>query len=222
MSFTRRSGKTSVVVATLLLVCGSSPADDKPAAPEKISGLIVNVDKYLASGQTAAGAAAERWVVTISTDVLWRDFVRDQAVSPEQAAKNSTTRAASKGRKSVASEGQPLDSALIATADLDSQTKLAMRYRSSTDEATLGATTPEGAAKAEAAVDSGDTSKPAPASRTAAKPRAITTKDLKPGLWVEIEMRPGDSKHAQTLTVLQPVEDVKVPTESVKPASPSK
>lgn len=230
MSCTSRSRNTSVVaVAALLLACGSSPADDKPtgartdqaAAPEKIAGMIVKVDKYLSSGQTAANSDGERWVVTVSTDVVWRDFVRDQAVSPERAAKNSTTRAASKGRKSVAGEGQPLDPDLVATASLDARTKLAMRYRSSTDEATEGAKTPEGAAKAETDADAASNDdapkQPAASSRAAAKPKSITTKDLKPGLWVEIELQPGDPKHARTLTILQPVEDVKVPN----PPAPS-
>jgi hypothetical protein len=234
MSTTRRRGKSSVLViaaAALLTTFRASPADDKPVdarqnrapAPVKISGLIMEVDKYLASSQTAGKSEGEHWVVNVNTDVPWIDFVRDQAVSPDEAAKTSPEKAAAKGRKSVASEGQPISRDLIASASLDARTKLMMRYRSSTDEATKGAATPADAAKTAAAVDSAPPSngaKQPTLTRTAAKPRPITTKDLKPGLWVEIELRPDDPKHAETLTVLQPIEDVKVPSEPAKPASP--
>jgi hypothetical protein len=223
MSRTSRSGKAGVV-ATLLaaLACGASPADDKPAAarktkagaPETIAGVVVKVEAYQDKGSTAGKPAPERQVVTVKTDAVWRDFVRDQAVAPEKAAKISSTRAASKGRKSVANEGQPVGPNQVATATLDEKTKLALRYRSSTDEATKGAKTPGDAAKAEEAVDArAGAARDATPARTAAKPKEITAKDLKPGLWVEIELKPGDAKHAQTLTVFQPVEDVKVPAE---------
>lgn len=221
--------KTSIALAAaLMLASGASSADDKSTSKtkpkdkgsDKIVGMIVKVEKYQDEQDKSAKdeKAAERVVVTVGTDVVWRDFVRDQAVSPEKAAKNSTTRAASKGRKSVAGEGQPLDADLVATANIDARTKVLMRYRASTDEATEGAKTPEGAAKAEAAADSSqaDDKEPPASSRAAAKPRSITTKDLKPGLWVEIELRPGDPKNAQSVTVMQPVEDLKVPAEAGK------
>jgi len=222
-----RGRKTSLTLAaTLLLACGGSTADDKTAGakaktPEDvktISGLIVKVDKYQDKSAKAEKADAERWVVTVSTDVVWRDFVRDQAVAPGKAAKNSIDRAAAKGRKSVAKEGQPLDPDLVATARLDSKTKLEMRYRAATDEVTKGSKTPEGAAKTEEEADTAASNRSSSSSRSAAKPRPLTTKDLKPGLWVEIALRPGDPKHAQTVTVLQPVEALKVPAESAKPA----
>jgi hypothetical protein len=221
MSRTSREAKASVAAALLTaLACGLSSADDKPAkgregkadAPKTIAGVVVKVETYQDKGATAGKSGPESWVVTVKTDAVWRDFVRDQAVAPEKAAKISSTRAASKGRKSVANEGQPLDPNQVATAALGGKTKLALRYRSSTDEATKGAKTPEGAVKAEEAVDP-SARDASPALAAAGKPKAITTKDLKPGLWVEIELTPGDSKHAQALTVLQPVEDVKVPAE---------
>lgn len=211
-------------VVALLWVCGPATADDKPtaAAPkqskakakasEKISGLIMKVERFKDASAKGGGADAQRVTVTVGTDVVWRDFVRDQAVAPEKAAKESTTRAASKGRKSVAGEGQPVDPALVATAELDARTKLALRYREATDEATEGANTPADAAKTEAEADP-DATKAKPSKKAAVKPRTITAKDLKPGLWVEIELQPGDPKHARTLTVMQPVEDVKVPAE---------
>jgi len=217
----RRRAPCVVAVVALLWACNPATADDKPAAaapkqskakaPEKIAGLITKVEK--SKGEGEGKADARRLTVTVSTNVVWRDFVRDQAVSPEKAAKESTTRAASKGRKSVAGEGQPVDPALIATATLDARTKLAIRYRKATDEATEGAKTPTGAAKAESDADAATDDHEATPSKKAAKPRTIAAEDLKPGLWVEIELQPGDPKRARTLTVMQPVEDVKVPAE---------
>lgn len=224
-STSRIRAPRAAAVAALLWVCGPATADDKPtaAAPkqskakasEKISGLIMKVEKIKDASAKGGEADAQLVVVTVGTDVVWRDFVRDQAVAPEKATKESTTRAASKGRKSVAGEGQPVDPALVATAELDARTKLALRYREATDEATEGAKTPDEASKAEAEADPG-AEKSRPSKKADAKPRTITAKDLKPGLWVEIELQPGDPKHARTLTVMQPVEDVKVPA---KPAS---
>jgi len=221
MAVISRSRAPSVVAAVALLwVCSPATADDKPtAAPakqskgkpetkaaEKISGLILKVEKFKDASAKEGEDDPQHSTITVGTDVVWRDFVRDQAVAPKNAAKESTTRAASKGRKSVAGEGQPVDPALVATAEVDARTKLAIRYREATDEATEGSNTPAGAAKAEA-----DADKAKPSKKAASKPRTITAKDLKPGLWVEIELLPGDSKHARTLTVMQPVEDVKVP-----------
>ena len=214
----RRRAPSVVAVVALLWSCGLATADDKPTAvapkqskakaSEKISGLIMKVETFKDATAKGGESDAQLVTVTVGTDVVWRDFVRDQAVAPEKAAQESTTRAASKGRKSVAGEGQPVDPALVATAELDARTKLAIRYREATDEATEGAETPAGAAKAETDADQAKSSKEA-----ASKPRTITAKDLKPGLWVEIELQPGDPKHARTLTVMQPVEDVKVPAE---------
>lgn len=228
-NISRRRGPSVAAAVALVWGCGAATADDKPAAApskqskaqkkaaEKISGLIMKVEKFKdASAKEKEGeAGTQRVTVTVGTDVVWRDFVRDQAVSPEKAAKESTTRAASKGRKSVAGEGQPVDPDLVATAELDARTKLAIRYRAATDEVTEGAKTPEDATKAEADADSAtDDEKGKPSKKKAApKPRSITTKDLKPGLWVEIELQPGDPKHARTLTIMQPVEDLKTPGE---------
>jgi len=231
MAVISRSRAPSVVaVVALVWVCGPATADGQsPVAPskqlpvpvkseikaaEKISGLILKVEKFQDAAAKAGEAGAQRLTVTIGTDVVWRDFVRDQAVAPEEAAKESTTSAAAKGRKSVAGEGQPVDPALVATAELDGRTRLALRYREATDEATEGAKTPAGAAKVENAADPA-ADQAEPSNKPASKPRTITAEDLKPGLWVEIELRPGDPKHAGTLTVMRPVEDVKVP----KPAS---
>jgi len=221
MAVISRSRAPSVVAAVALLwVCSPATADDEPPvaptkqlpsqteikAAEKISGLILKVEKFKDASAKEGDDDAQRLTITVGTDVVWRDFVRDQAVAPKKAAKESTTRAALKGRKSVAAEGQPIDPDLVATAEIDARTKLAIRYREATDEATEGAETPAGAAKAEA-----DADKAKPSKKAASKPRTITAKDLKPGLWVEIELLPGDSKHARTLTVMQPVADVKVP-----------
>jgi len=185
-------------------------AEARPA--EKISGLILKVEKFQDAAARAGEADAQRLTVTVGTDVVWRDFVRDQAVSPEKATQESTAGAAEKGRKSVAAEGQPVDPALVATAEVDARTRLAIRYREATDEATEGAKTPAAAAEAETNADP-VADQAEPSRRLNSKPRTITAQDLKPGLWVEIELPPGDTKHAQSLTVMQPVEDAKVPAE---------
>jgi hypothetical protein len=219
----RRRSPNIVVAVALSWACSPARADDKPAAApakqskskskaaEKISGLILKVEKSKAAAGKGAASDAQHLAVTVGTDVVWRDFVRDQAVAPKKAAKESTAKAASKGRKSVAGEGQPVDPELTATAELDGRTKLTIRYREATDEATEGAATPAGAAKAEADADPDAR----PSKDGASKAPKITAEELKPGLWVEIELRPGDPKHARTLTVMRPVEDVNVP----KPAS---
>ena len=45
--------------------------------------------------------------MTVNTDVVWRDFVRDQAVDPSKAARTGIAKAAAKGKNSVATKGHP-------------------------------------------------------------------------------------------------------------------
>jgi hypothetical protein len=150
--------------------------------------------------------------VTVNTDVVWRDFVRDQAVDPSKAARTRTARAAAKGKKSVATEGHPRGEAMLVTVNLDSQTEITMRYRSSTDEISEGAPTPEGASRAEDATDTSSKTKTAqtparPGARwQALKARVLEPMELKPGLWIDVEFRRSDKENrARRVMVMRPV-----------------
>ncbi len=153
---TRRTGRAALV-ATLIAGSAWVLADDTPSStqrkgstPGKTAGVIVKVEPLEPGDQ----ANHRSWKVTVNTDVVWRDFVRDQAVDPSKAARTGTGKAAAKGKKSVASEGHPRGSGMLATVDLDSKTEITIRYRSSTDEISEGAERPEGASRAENATDS--------------------------------------------------------------------
>ena len=103
--------------------------------------------------QSGDASAKASWKLSVNTDVVWRDFVRDQATEPAKAARTGTDKAAAKGRESVATEGHPQDGQMVVTVDIDPQTEVTMRYRSATDSIGEGSATPEGAGKAEAASD---------------------------------------------------------------------
>ncbi len=89
-----------------------------------------------------------------------------------------------------------------------------MRYRSATDEITRGAATPEAAARAEEAVDAAADRNEAPSTnararetRQTAKAKTLEATDLKPGLWVDVDLRPQDpsKQQADSILVIQPV-----------------
>src|SRR3954465_4961502 len=126
-----RGARSAAVVASLLMACGLVMADDKQ--PTKDGRKAAEADK--ASGVIARIEPTERgdkdtkrsWKLTLNTDVVWRDFVRDQATDPARAARTGTEKAAAKGKKSVATEGHPQDDQLMLTVLVEPQTEITMR-----------------------------------------------------------------------------------------------
>ncbi len=192
---------------------------------EKTSGVITKI-KGVESGDSGAG---QRWRLTINTDVVWRDFVRDQATEPAKAARTGTDKAAAKGRESVATEGHPQDGQMVVTVNLDPQTEITMRYRSATDAIGEGSATPEGAGKAETASDNASGRKIAGAAdsdreskRQTLKARKLEPKELKPGLWIEVEYRQnGKQNQARRVMVMRPVGGPDTSPDKEKPSGTS-
>jgi len=181
----------------------SPPGDGRP---EKTSGVILKVEPMAAND-----SGLKAWKLTVNTDVVWRDFVRDQASEPEKVARTGTAKAAKKGKESVATEGHPKDQELLFTVEVDNRSEISMRYRSSTDSIGEGSPTADGAARAEATTSSSigektPAAQPADSLRKAPKARVLGASDLKPGLWVDVEVRKADKRNlAQRVTVLRPV-----------------
>jgi hypothetical protein len=214
---TRTKGR-AVAAGMLLAICGLALANEKQASgqrserarAEKTSGVIAKVEGV----ESGDSSARESWKLSINTDVVWRDFVRDQATDPAKAARTGTGKAAAKGRQSVATEGHPQGGEMVVTVDLDSQTDITMRYRSATDSIGEGSATPDGAGKAETASDNASGRKTAGATasdrgsrRQTLKARKLDPKELKPGLWVEVEYRQEGKQNqvARRVTVMRPV-----------------
>jgi hypothetical protein len=215
---TSRGVRRVVVVGSLLMACGLVMADDKQ--PSKGGRKASDADR--ASGVIARIEPTERgdkdtqrsWKLTLNIDVVWRDFVRDQATDPARAARTGTGKAARKGRESIATEGHPKGEQMMVTVLVDPEAEITMRYRSSTDAFGEGSATPEGASRAEAAADneagreaSADPDRTATRSRRQAmKARALAARELKPGLWVDVEFRRDDKQNkARRVIVMRPV-----------------
>jgi hypothetical protein len=207
---TSRGVSRAAVVGTLLMACGLVVADDKqqakggrkPSDAERASGVIARIEPT----ERGDKDTKRSWIVTINTDVVWRDFVRDQATDPARAARTGTGKAARKGREAVATEGHPKGEQMMVTVLLDPETEITMRYRSSTDAIGEGSPTPEGASRAEAAADNeGGRTSPKP-KRLVMQARSLAARELKPGLWVEVEFRRDDNRNkARHLMVMRPV-----------------
>jgi hypothetical protein len=155
--------------------------------------------------------------VSINTAAVWRDWVRDQAIAPQKAAVPPDTGAeAAQGANSVATKGQPKSAPNLVTVEVGPQTRIQVRYRSSTDEASLGSPTPEGAAKAETAPDESDRKAQR---RERRKAEDVSVDDLKPGLFIEAEFRGARDRHrAVRVTILRPVGGPDTPAAEAAPA----
>jgi hypothetical protein len=152
--------------------------------------------------------------VTINTAAVWRDWVRDQA-SEEPKSKS---KAAADGEKSVASNGEPLSPDNLVVLEVPHDVKVETRYRSSTDEVSEGAKTPEKAAAAEAATDPADTSKPDTARKSGAKTPHFKVVDLKPGLFIEVTShRVKGMEKVSLVRVMRPVGGANIPASVEKP-----
>ena len=228
-----RSVSQAGLIVILIAVSALVFADDRPGSQQrkatntgKTSGVIVKIEPVEQGDQ--ARKRDWRVTITINTDVVWRDFVRDQAIDPAKAARTGTAKAAAKGKKSVAAEGHPRDEEMLATVNLDPQTEITMRYRSSTDEISEGSATPEGASQAEVALDSSNQTKAAPTPsisgprRQARKARILEPMELKPGLWIDVEFQSGNKENrARRVIVMSPVGGPDTPPDKEKGSSAS-
>lgn len=193
------------------------PAD---ARHQLTSGVIVKAEPLTKAGApTSDPAEASRQVrLTINTAAVWRDWVRDQATLDAK----SPRAAAVAGEKSIATTGEPRSADTTVVVVVAPDTRIETRYRSSTDEVSEGARTPEGAAKAQAATDPADTSKPR-VDHSAAKPIRFTADDLKPGLWIEVHYKDAKTREKATLVrVMRPVGGPQTSAADEKPASAPK
>jgi hypothetical protein len=174
---------------------------------EKSSGVVIKVERTPGDPERKSF-----WRMTVNTDVVWRDFVRDQAVDPNRVARTGIAKAASKGKESIAVKGHPTADPLLLSVDLDPQTEVTVRYRSSTDAMSEGSATPDGASRSELANEQSGKSKTSNAKtrpdskREVLKPRTLEPMELKPGLWVDVEFRHNEAgNRARRVTVLRPV-----------------
>jgi hypothetical protein len=164
-----------------------------PDAAQKVGGVITKVEE---AGEGRRGAK-----LTIKTSAVWADYVRDTAQL--KSAETTTEEAAAKGKKSVATKGQPAAPATVVAIEVAPEAKVETRYRSADDEAGPGSPTPRAAA-AEAQGKQAD--------RAADKPKELTAADLKVGLFVEVEYRrAGDRNRAGRVVVMRPVDATPAP-----------
>jgi len=182
---------------------------------QRVEGVIVKVERVARSSDPKAtdnqavkeGREQPRILrLTINTAAVWRDWVRDQASARPKSARE----AAKSGSTSIATQGEPESPDTLVAVDVGPRTRLETRYRSSTDEISEGARTPEKAAAAEEATDAA-----APARRREIRQRdrsedapRFTPDDLKPGLFVEAEYRHSDDAHlnrAVRVRIFEPV-----------------
>ncbi len=169
---------------------------------QKGEGVVVSVEP-IEKVETKNDDGPKKVRVTINTAAVWRDFVRDQADEKRKTE-------AKKGEGSVATKGQPLVESETIVAEVDRDTTLHLRYRSSTDEADNGSRSVEKAAKKDGSPESNEVK----TSRRDEKAPKIAIKDLKAGLFVSIETEKGK---ARKLTVLKPVGEGTTPASEAKP-----
>jgi hypothetical protein len=204
--------KTVVAVASVLIVGASglglgqqkqdAPKGDSSRA-EKVAGVILKVEKIAKGGASDSKATKDEankgtvlFRLSINTNVVWRDWVRDQAQARDEGPPSKD---AAKGANSVATKGQPADENSLVVVEVASSTKVETRFRSPTDETSKGETSPE-----KVKSDESTTSKVA----QAGKPVEFRAEDLLPGLYVEAEFRKAggrDKNTASTVTVIRPI-----------------
>ncbi len=171
----------------------SSPrrAKDK----ERTSGVIIKVEKFQKGAdkgspvsKTTSEHPERRPILrlTINTDAVWRDWARDQAQTKDTG---SAKKDAEKGKNSVATRGEPVESNSLAVVDLIDDTKIDTRFRAPDDETSKGSKQPEG-------VKSSDS----------AKPVDFKVSDLSTGLFVEIDYKHLTAQNlADRVTVIRPI-----------------
>ncbi len=171
----------------------SSPrrAEDK----QRTSGVIVKAEKMTGTADAGSTIADEikehperrtKFRLTINTDAVWRDWVRDQTQVTDGG---STAKDVAKGKNSVATKGEPLEQNSKVIVDIVAATKVETRFRAPDDETSKGEKKPEGATRAEAA-----------------KAVEFQASDLKPGLFIEVDFKHVTAQNlAEIITVIRPV-----------------
>jgi len=195
-----------VLAPAFLAQAQQDKAKSKADRLQKGEGVIVKVEpvgEARGSGEKAARKAARHVRVTVNTDAVWRDYIRDQANLSGKAD-------AKKGEESVATKGQPASPDSLIIAEVGPDSKVVMRYRSSTDETNEGSRTVEKAEKKDQSPESSEVKR----SRRDEKAPKIGVSDLKPGLFVEIEARKGK---ASQVIVLKPVGEGQTPASESTP-----
>jgi len=184
----------------------SSVEKDPPR--ERASGVILKVEKLNSERAATDSAPATektktendkarpvRLRLTINTDVVWRDWVRDQTKVKDTGPPRKD---AEVGAKSVATKGQPADANSKVVVDVTMDTKVETRFRTPEDSTSRGYKTP-----AEAR---GATGRATATKTQAAKPVQFTRDDLKKGLFIETDFQNRDGKNASSVvTVIRPI-----------------
>jgi len=203
--------RIKMVVASSVLFAGASglglgqqekaaPTSAKGDSPkaERVEGVILKVEKVAkpgqAKGETRPAPALLR--LSINTNAVWRDWVRDQAQARDDGPAKKD---AAKGANSIATRGQPADENSVVVVEVASSTRVETRFRSPTDETTKGATSPE-----KVKSDEATSSKV----KSTGKPVQFRAEDLLPGLFVEAEFGqsgPRDKNMASSVTVIRPI-----------------
>src|SRR6185436_21185718 len=93
-------------------------------AVQRAAGVITLVDN---NGQ----AQPKRVILTIKTNAVWSDFVRDQATGGEKA---STKEAAQKGKDSIATKGEPASPNDVFRVEVGRNARVESRFRAANDE----------------------------------------------------------------------------------------
>lgn len=168
----------------------------------KAEGVIVKVEPIGESSDE--GGKSGRVRVTVNTAAVWRDWVRDQTTNKPKDSPKS-------GENSVATKGQPVTPADSSTFEVGKKTRLASRFRSSTDETNAGSRTVE---KAEKRDGSPESDKVRTSGKDEKAPK-VAVSDLKVGQFVEFEARKGQ---ADRLFVLKPIGGPDTPASQEKPA----
>jgi len=163
----------------------------KAAEDQRVSGVLSKVED-------AGKGKGKGRKLTIQTDAVWADWVRDQAT---KEAGGTLAKAAEKGKQGIAAKGEPAADDDRTVVEVTADAKLEVRYRSSTDETNAGSATPGEAAA------QGEEGKPAAKPQKKAEaPKAIKPEELKVGLFVEVEYaKVGGQNRVKRLIVLRPV-----------------
>ena len=126
----------------------------------------------------------------------------------------------------MATEGHPRNQGMLVTVNLDPQTEITMRYRSSTDEISEGARRPKAPPEPRGATDTSSKTKTAQtptrpgARRQTLEARVLEPMELKPGLWIDVEFRRDNKDNqARRVMVMRPVGGPDTAPEKEKPAS---
>jgi hypothetical protein len=173
-----------VAVSAPALAQKSEVAQEKEAEArgrERASGVIVKVDRP----KTEDSKGPSHLKLTINTNVVWRDWARDQSQTRDKGPAGKDAR---KGRESVGTVGEPADPYSVVVVVVEPETRIRTRFRSPVDETTTGSEKPD-------------------------RKRSDTRKavrfhadDLKPGLFVEVDYHRSKSQEvAIRVSVIRPI-----------------